>query len=99
LNCPISKHKLRIHQGLSAPQFEARYADALVVDAKAKDLRQALLIDDVCTEGGTLKCAIAALRGTNPEMAIAVATAGQMIVKAVVDDAVALLQAEPRSGV
>ena len=53
LNCPISKHKLRIHNGLTAGQFEARYAQALVVDEKIRNYNRILLVDDVCTEGST----------------------------------------------
>lgn len=80
----ISKHKLRIHSGLSVMQFEARYAEAVDVDTRVREFRRILLIDDVCTEGSTLRCAVQALRAVHPNSEITLATAGQMIVKNVV---------------
>lgn len=91
LDRPISKHKLRIHHGLTAGQFEAKYIAALQVDPKAKSLKRVLLIDDVCTEGSTLRSAITKLRSENADVEVSVATAGQMILKSVVKSETGLL--------
>ncbi len=91
LNREISKHRLRTTLGLSAVQFEALYSSALVIDHRVKRFNQILLVDDVCTEGSTLSCAIKGLRRVNPKLEITVATAGQMIVKAAVRNQAALL--------
>jgi predicted amidophosphoribosyltransferase len=86
LRHPISKHKLRTGQGLTALQFERQYAAALQVEEKAKDFERILLVDDVCTEGSTLRCAATAICAVNPDCEIVAATVGQMILKAVVKD-------------
>jgi predicted amidophosphoribosyltransferase len=91
LDHPISKHKLRIHQGLTAGQFELKYSAALCVDPRAKNLRRVLLLDDVCTEGSTLRSAITKLRSENADFEVSVATAGQMILKSVVSSEAGLL--------
>jgi len=57
LKQPISKHRLRTDLGLTANQFERRYREALTADAGARGLSRILLLDDVCTEGSTLRCA------------------------------------------
>jgi predicted amidophosphoribosyltransferase len=93
LKCPISKHKLRITLGLSAGHFEARYSQALVVDEKVQNYNRILLVDDVCTEGSTLRSAIGRLRAAKPELEITTAAAGQMIIKSVVRDGAGLLKA------
>ena len=87
----ISKRKLRVQQGYTAQQFENVYANALQVDARAAEYARFLIIDDVCTEGSTLRCAIWALRSVVPKAQIVAATAGQMIVKAVLRDETGML--------
>lgn len=82
----ISKRKLRLHRGFTAQQFEDAYLAALEVDPKTAEYRRILLIDDVSTEGSTLHCASMAIRSIAPRAQIFAATAGQMIVKAVVLD-------------
>lgn len=84
LNRPISKHLLRIELGFSAGQFEQEYRNALFVEPRARDLGRILLLDDVCTEGSTLRCAADRILELNPSCEIIAATAGQMIMKAVV---------------
>lgn len=91
LTKPISKRVLRA-AGYTARQFESAYYQALAVDAeKAKHYRRLLLVDDVCTEGSTLRAALWRLREANPTCKVVAATAGQMIVKAVVQDEEPLL--------
>jgi len=91
LNLPISKHRLRTWAGLTATEFESRYREALSVGPEIKDLNQILLLDDVCTEGSTLRTAAQRIREANPGCQIIAATAGQMIVKAVVRDKASLV--------
>jgi orotate phosphoribosyltransferase len=43
-----------------------------------------LLLDDVITNGSTITCAVRRLHDVNAELDVAVASAGQMIVKAAV---------------
>jgi predicted amidophosphoribosyltransferase len=86
LNQPISKHRLRTGMGLSAKQFERRYREALAVDFGVRHFGRILLLDDVCTEGSTLRCAVQAIREVNAECIIVGATAGQVILKSVVRD-------------
>jgi predicted amidophosphoribosyltransferase len=93
LKGPISKHKLRITSGLTAGQFEARYSQCLIVDEKVRNYSRILLVDDVCTEGSTLRSAIARLRAEKPDLDITAATAGQMIIKSVVRNEAGLLNA------
>ncbi len=92
LNRPISKRRLRSATGARAVDFEPAYAAALVVDSKASRFSRILLVDDVCTEGSTLRCAAAAISRINSEVAIYAATAGQMVLKAAVADAGQILQ-------
>ena len=84
LNQPISKHRLRTGLGLSAQEFERRYRECLVVEPEACSLSRLLLVDDVCTEGSTLRSAAQRIHEINPHCDIVAATSGQMILKAVV---------------
>ena len=91
LKQPISKHRLRTDLGLTAKQFERHYRGALTADPGARGLSRILLLDDVCTEGSTLRCAVQAIREVNADCIIVAATAGQMILKSVVRDKTVLV--------
>jgi predicted amidophosphoribosyltransferase len=92
LTQPISKHRLRIQSGLTASQFERLYSETLSVDPRVRSYERILLLDDVSTEGSTMRCAVRKIREWNPNTAIVAATAGQMIVKHVVADESALVK-------
>lgn len=92
LNRPISKHRLRTELGFSASQFEQHCKMALVVENRVRDLERILLIDDVCTEGSTLRCAADRILELNPKSEIVAATAGQMILKSVIRDESSLIE-------
>jgi hypothetical protein len=91
LASPVSKRKLRGADGYSASRFEAAYASALRVEDLPPETATVLLLDDVCTEGSTLRVTARALRAAIPGLRIIAATAGQMTVRAAVRDADALL--------
>jgi predicted amidophosphoribosyltransferase len=79
----ISKRQL-LSRGRSPSYFESRYYDALRASRRARRFRNILLVDDVCTEGRTLACALRRLQEANPGCRVSAATAGQMILKGVV---------------
>ncbi|TDO57349.1 hypothetical protein EV651_11173 [Kribbella sp. VKM Ac-2571] len=92
LSEPISKRKLRTGLGFSAAEFEQRYAAALVTDAGLAGVQSILLVDDVCTEGSTLRVCATAIGAVNPHLSIVAVTAGQMVVRrAVLDEAPLLM--------
>jgi predicted amidophosphoribosyltransferase len=80
----ISKRHLRGEQGVTALQFEKKYYKALSASKKLANLNRVLIVDDVATEGSTLRCAVQRALDRNPKCKVYAATAGQMIVKAVV---------------
>jgi predicted amidophosphoribosyltransferase len=84
LSRPTSKSILRTGLGLTPRRFEARYLEALTVDSSLKSYTRILLLDDVCTEGSTLRASATAQTGLKQE--ITAAAAGQMIMRAVVRD-------------
>jgi predicted amidophosphoribosyltransferase len=92
LTRPISKHPLRTGLGLSPKGFETEYSKALEITADISKCERIVLVDDVCTEGSTLRCAAQALRLQNSECQSLASTAGQMILKCVVanDKSIAL---------
>jgi predicted amidophosphoribosyltransferase len=92
LDVAISKRRLRTMQGLGYRQFEARYYQALQVDSTAGTLGRILLVDDVCTEGSTMRSAARRLAEASPHAEIVLAAAGQMVVRPAVLDETALLQ-------
>lgn len=53
--------------GAIRPQFEAAHSDALDVHEDAELLDRVLLVDDVCTEGSTLRTAVRRLGELNDE--------------------------------
>lgn len=89
---PISKRYLRTQQGLTANQFEQHYYEALSVDPRVKSYERGLLLDDISTEGSTIRCAVQRIRELNPQASIVAATAGQMVVKHVVANDSALVR-------
>lgn len=92
LSSPISKRKLRGTYGYTAWDFETSYNAALTARDVPEGDKKVLLIDDVCTEGSTLRVTARALKTANPGLTVVAATAGQMTVRAVVRDVDALLE-------
>jgi predicted amidophosphoribosyltransferase len=86
LSRPTSKSILRTGLGLTPRRFEARYLEALTVDSSLKSYTRILLLDDVCTEGSTLRASATAIAQTGLKQEITAAAAGQMIMRAVVRD-------------
>jgi hypothetical protein len=85
LSEPTSKRRLRGIDGYSASSFEFAYRRRLVVDDAVTDYLSILLVDDVCTEGSTIRASCVAVRAKNPSLKIVAATAGQMTVRAAVE--------------
>ena len=96
LTRPTSKSILRTGLGLTPKQFETRYLEGLEVDERLGQCKRILLLDDVCTEGSTLRAAASAIMRLNPEIEITAAAAGQMILTSVVQND-AVLFASPAS--
>jgi predicted amidophosphoribosyltransferase len=83
LNRSISKRRM-LSAGCTRRDFEAAYYAALSVSDKITSFNRVLLLDDVCTVGTTLRCALSRIQEVNPSCEVTAVTAGQMIVKAVV---------------
>lgn len=83
LNEPISKRRL-LSAGWRRSQFEYRYYHLLQVAPEITKFARILLLDDVCTEGTTMGCALRKIRETHPNCDVTATTAGQMILKAVI---------------
>ena len=88
---PVSKRNLRTRLNYSAGEFEEAYAAQLKTSNRCKSASSVLLVDDVCTEGSTLKVCAAAIKSQAPNCLITASTAGQMAVKAVVANPYSLL--------
>ena len=95
LRAPISKRQF-LSAGLSRFQFEYRYHQLLQVDNCIRQYARILLLDDVCTQGSTLDCALRRLRETHSHSKLTATTAGQMILKSVVTDEHLILAPKPR---
>jgi predicted amidophosphoribosyltransferase len=95
LRGPISKRQF-LSAGLSRRQFENRYHQLLQVDNSIRQYPRILLLDDVCTQGSTLDCALRKIRETHPHSKLTATTAGQMILKSVVSDEDLILARAPR---
>lgn len=83
LSGAISKRQF-LSAGFTLAQFENRYHQLLHVDARIRQYPRILLLDDVCTEGSTLNCALQRIRETHPHCQLSATTAGQMILKSVI---------------
>jgi predicted amidophosphoribosyltransferase len=86
----ISKRRL-MASGWGPRYFASKYLEALEVVRRVSRFRRVLLIDDVCTRGTTLSVAFRRLMMENPELEVAAATAGQMVLKPVVKNEDAVL--------
>jgi predicted amidophosphoribosyltransferase len=84
LDKAISKRSLRTHAGYSAVHYEQAYYDTLKLATNSKPMGRVLLVDDVCTEGSTLRAAFRRLSQRYTDSEVVACTAGQMIVKSVV---------------
>ena len=91
----ISKRQF-LSAGLSRSQFEYRYHQLLHVDTAITQHRRILLLDDVCTHGSTLNCALRRIREVHPASELTATTAGQMILRSVVADEHLILAPKPR---
>ena len=85
LSGPISKRRL-LSAGLTQAQFESRYYQLLRVAPDVRKYARILVLDDVCTQGSTLDCALRRIREAHPACELTATTAGQMILKSVVAD-------------
>jgi predicted amidophosphoribosyltransferase len=83
LNRAISKGSMR-GAGATRREFETAYYESLVVDDRIRAHKRVLIVDDVSTEGTTLRCACRKITDAHPDCALSASTAGQMVVKAVV---------------
>lgn len=83
---PVSKRSLRLGQGYGAAAFERAYAKMLRAHPKLVTVEHVLLVDDVCTEGSTLRACADAIRAINPDATVVASTAGQMTVHQAVTD-------------
>lgn len=79
LEKPVSKRKM-MSSGFSYSDFMRKYEESLAVDNRIVKCGRILVVDDVCTHGGTLGVSCVALRGKNPQLDIVAASACQMIV-------------------
>jgi len=85
LKAPISKRQF-LSAGRSLAHFEHSYHQLVTVDATIIEYSRILLLDDVCTQGSTLNCALRKIRETHGTCRITATTAGQMLLKSVVRD-------------
>ncbi len=88
----VSKRALRTNLGYSAAEFEAAYARNLAIDTEAATAARILLVDDVCTEGSTLRVCARALGQPSRGCSVVASTAGQMVVRPAVVDSSPLLR-------
>lgn len=85
LEKPISKRKM-LNSGYSYSGFMNKYRELLTVDNRINKCDRALLVDDVCTHGGTLEVSCKALCEVNPQLDIVATPACQMIVVSALRD-------------
>lgn len=85
LEKPVSKRKM-MSSGFSYSDFMHKYAESLAVDNRIAKCGRILIVDDVCTHGGTLGVSCNALRGKYPQLDIVAVSACQMIVVSALRD-------------
>ena len=85
LGGPISKRQF-LAAGSSYTRFEHQYHQLLNVNPRIRRYPRILVLDDVCTEGSTLNCALQRIHDTHPQAHLSATTAGQMLLKSVVTD-------------
>jgi predicted amidophosphoribosyltransferase len=91
LTADVSKRRL-LSLGGTQVQFEVSYLRALRVVEGISSLNRILLVDDVCTRGSTLTCALNRILAAYPACKVVAATAAQMIIKWAIKDEAQLLQ-------
>jgi predicted amidophosphoribosyltransferase len=96
LKGPISKRSF-ISAGWTNVQFESRYYQLLHVDPAITQYSRLLLLDDVCTHGSTLNCALRRITEAHPGSQVTATTAGQMLLKNVVTHEKLILGPTPRT--
>jgi predicted amidophosphoribosyltransferase len=94
LKGPISKRQF-LSNSRSVAHFEHRYHQLLTVDGSITEYQRILLLDDVCTQGSTLNCALRKITETHPTRRLTATTAGQMLLKSVVRDEHLILGLNP----
>lgn len=94
LKGPISKRQF-LSAGRSLAHFDYRYHQLVTVDPSITGYQRILLLDDVCTQGSTLNCALRKIREIHPTCRISATTAGQMLLKSVVRDEQLILCLNP----
>jgi predicted amidophosphoribosyltransferase len=92
LTASVSKRALRTHGRYSAFEFEQALSPILRASAKVRNRGSVLLVDDVCTDGSTLRSAAARLWEVNPDLEIVASTAALMVKAPVVVSARRLLR-------
>ncbi len=92
LMTPISKRRFLLDGGILS-DFDREYIAALDVKDEVKGFRRILVVDDVCTKGSTIRCTLRRIRDVHPACEVVAATAGQMILREVVQDGGKLLPA------
>ena len=94
LRAPISKRQF-LSAGRTHAQFEYRYHQLLQVHKSVSNYARILLLDDVCTTGSTLNCALRRIQEAHPDSELTATTAGQMMLKSVVIDEYLILGPKP----
>ncbi len=85
LSRPVTKSRMR-SAGASRGKFEAVYSGALRTHPSLRERGSILLVDDVCTYGSTIRCALLSIKDATPNAVVVAAAAGQMILRESVQD-------------